>query len=609
MKTEKNTGELGRLYDELALQLKKEQTGDSWQGRLSSSALAVAVAAAAMYVHDRKSYSPAIRRALRWLSSHRNTDGGYGDTPQSPSNVSTSLLCLGALRLCAGTMKIGAGVLCDLSGYLAAQGIDLTHNNIEKSVLSFYGKDRTFSVPILAMLAICGVLDDFSRVPQLPFELALLPRGLFRFFNLQVVSYALPALIAVGIVSCEKKGSSRDFLRKIRRALYSHALKRLESLMPQSGGFLEAIPLTAFVVMSLASVGAAPDLCVRGAAFLDASQRADGSFPIDTSLSSWVTTLAVKAYGSSLSSYYSEERCGRMRGKILSLQYSHSHPFNGAAPGGWGWNESPGAVPDADDTAGAILALCRLYDGDDKTGRAMLRGCDWLVRLQNRDGGVPTFCRGWGRLPFDSSAPDLTGHAIAAVSQCVRVLGEAVSPRKKHEYRSFINRALGFLNRTQRGDGSWLPLWFGSQLRSDHGNPVYGTARVAAYLSAALSCGDIDVAQRDRIAALRKGALAFIELQQNADGGWGAAAGLPSTQEESALALGALAGHNEKKCQRCALWLMRDLRAHGPKPAAIGLYFASLWYDERLYPLVYALEGLGLYLQNRQNESQHSRIS
>jgi squalene-hopene/tetraprenyl-beta-curcumene cyclase len=37
-------------------------------------------------------------------------------------------------------------------------------------------------------------------------------------------------------------------------------------------------------------------------------------------------------------------------------------------------------------------------------------------------------------------------------------------------------------------------------------------------------------------------------------------------------------------------WLQRNIpEAEDCKPAPIGLYFASLWYWERLYPLIYAL--------------------
>ncbi len=60
--------------------------------------------------------------------------------------------------------------------------------------------------------------------------------------------------------------------------------------------------------------------------------------------------------------------------------------------------------------AGALLALAHLGVGlADETARAAVAlGVGWLFDLQNRDGGIPTFCRGWGALPFDRSSPDLT---------------------------------------------------------------------------------------------------------------------------------------------------------------------------------------------------------
>src|SRR5262249_58268730 len=48
-------------------------------------------------------------------------------------------------------------------------------------------------------------------------------------------------------------------------------------------------------------------------------------------------------------------------------------------------------------------------------GLHALAGLRWLGELQNRDGGWPTFCRGWGKLPFDRSGSDLTAHALRAL--------------------------------------------------------------------------------------------------------------------------------------------------------------------------------------------------
>src|SRR4029077_8232431 len=133
-------------------------------------------------------------------------------------------------------------------------------------------------------------------------------------------------------------------------------------------------------------------------------QRADGSWPIDTNLATWVTTLAVNALGQHETQNSKLET--RIRPWLLNQQYRTIHPYTRAAPGGWAWTDLPGGVPDADDTAGALLALRRLGEPDEQTRAATLAGARWLLGLQNRDGGIPTFCRGWGALPFDRSSAD-----------------------------------------------------------------------------------------------------------------------------------------------------------------------------------------------------------
>src|SRR5204863_1760105 len=98
---------------------------------------------------------------------------------------------------------------------------------------------------------------------------------------------------------------------------------------------------------------------------------------------------------------------------ILTQQTRTKSVYSDAAPGGWGWNHLSGSVPDADDTSGAMLALNSL--GTDLHGDGILPAIEWLARLKNRNGGWPTFCRGWETLPFDKSAPDLTAHALRAL--------------------------------------------------------------------------------------------------------------------------------------------------------------------------------------------------
>ena len=158
-----------------------------------------------------------------------------------------------------------------------------------------YGKDKTFAVPILTNAALAGLVP-WGEVSPLPFELACLPSGLLGAVRLPVVSYAIPALVAIGQARYFHARPRNPVVRLVRRLAVQPSLKVLQRMQPASGGFLEATPLTSFVVMSLASIGrTAHPVTRRGVDFLAASVRGDGAWPIDTNLATWTTTLAVNA--------------------------------------------------------------------------------------------------------------------------------------------------------------------------------------------------------------------------------------------------------------------------------------------------------------------------
>src|SRR5262249_24271964 len=193
---------------------------------------------------------------------------------------------------------------------------------------------------------------------------------------------------------------------------------------PSSGGFLEAIPLTSFVTLSLASIGHAKHpVSVKAVEFLVNAVRPDGSWAIDSNLATWVTTLSVNALAAA-GELDQLDRKAELRDWLLKQQYRERHPYTGAGPGGWAWTDLPGGVPDADDTPGAIIALMALDANESFDPRgaldlppqvdARLRALRWLGGLRNSDGGIPTFWRGWGNLPFDRSGTDLTAHALRA---------------------------------------------------------------------------------------------------------------------------------------------------------------------------------------------------
>lgn len=569
-----------------------------WEGKLSSSALGVAVAVTALHFYNAEENRHEIIKGLNWLKNNINSDGSYGDTPESPGNSSTSLLVYSAFNLYSIENKGYKNAQSKIAKYLLSNSIDIKSNQVSQSILNHYKKDYTFSVPILTMCSLCGVLgkDGFKNIPQLPFELALMPPKFYRLLNLGVVSYAVPALIAVGILIFKKKKQNK-LLHIIRKKSIKRALKILEKTMPSSGGFLEAIPLTAFVSLSLINSGIKNnEIVIKGIDFLKRSQREDGSWPIDINLSTWVTSLGIKSLRTNVKNVLPISSQQKIANHLLSVQNKSFHPFNDTPPGGWGWSQHPGSVPDCDDTPGAILALLKLKKPDD-IKKEILAGVNWLLKVQNRDGGFPTFSKGWGKLPFDQSCSDLTGHCFLAIATVLEKYQQKIPGILQKRLKRSLRKALTYLEKNQQNDGSWLPLWFGNQYSENNTSPVYGTARVVCYLKDTLEMLQLEPKLSKSVENLIDFGVQYLVKTQNKDGSWGGAKSIQGTIEETSLAISALTKTKHSQiCGRGFTWLDSYFETNGLTNAPIGLYFASLWYDEEMYPLTFYLEALAMQL-------------
>ena len=583
-----------------------------WEGELSSSALSTATAVFALNRYEqttlnaidtarRDQLAALVQRGIKWLCSNQNADGGWGDTVLSISNISTTALCWAALSV--GGKSVFA-VVQKAESWLARAAGSLEPAKLAVAVKARYGKDHTFSVPILTMCALAGRLGSgraaWRFVPQLPFELAACPYQWFQWLRLPVVSYALPALIAIGQVRHAHRPTRNWFARALRRMTWNRTLRLLAQIQPEGGGFLEATPLTSFVVMSLVGSGHTQHpVTEHGVEFLLRSIRPDGSWAIDTNLSTWVTTLSVNALASHPAFDHALNLNDRIKIRhwLLGQQYRVEHPYTHAPPGAWAWTDLPGGVPDADDTAGALLALWNLGFRDVQVLNAVHEGVRWLLDLQNRDGGIPTFCRGWANLPFDRSGCDLTAHAIHAWIKWQ----PALSRELQLKINKAIKRGLAFLYKQQRTDGSWVPLWFGNQFSKDDENATYGTSRVLTALCA------FDHLRSNNIVATRVilRAVTWLLQSQNMDGGWGGGLKTTSSIEETSLAIHALATYSNQASRddrddvtgaiRSGLQWLVDRTEHGRQfpPTPIGFYFAKLWYYERDYPTLTCCAALG----------------
>lgn len=647
-------------YQKVRRDLWAQYDGSHWSGQLSTSALSTATAVSALSIvvkslsqephsaelpkdFEIEQYRNLIQRGATWLLDHQNADGGFGDTDRSHSNIATTLLVLAAWKL--AEFEQLAGQRCQVATKRAWDYVE--QQGLWDGLKRRYGKDKTFVVPILTNCALAGLVP-WKQVAALPFEMAALPQSWYRFVRLPVVSYAIPALVAIGQAKYFHDRPGNPVIRSIRSRAIEPSRKVLEKMQPHSGGYLEAVPLTSFVLMSLASIGCHQHSVAKKAVqFIFDSVLEDGSWPIDTNLATWCTSLSLLALhreqshqedvAAAQAKSFPEERsrlCHRATEPaqastneisqetiqwLLNCQHRHRHPFTGAEPGGWGWTNLSGAVPDSDDTPAALLALRSIFDLhrnrlpdaiNHEILDAVRLGIVWLLNLQNSDGGWPTFCRGWGTLPFDRSGTDLTAHALRALDAWTSPSDLSLlnlPPVQQRRIKRAYQNGLRYVLKHQRPDGSWLPLWFGNQDDAAEDNPIYGTSKVLLALTETRYCRSLAIAQE----ATKRG-VQFLLSNQNDDGGWGGGPSVPykipqtvqsleirSSVEETALAIEALLSHGstplgDQSIMRGLIWLSEAVdRGYHHISWPIGFYFAKLWYHEKLYPLIFSVSALG----------------
>ncbi len=207
-------------------------------------------------------------------------------------------------------------------------------------------------------------------------------------------------------------------------------------------------------------------------------------------------------------------------------------------PGGWAFEFRNPYYPDVDDTAQVLLSFYEVYGGvssqPEKPRGAFQRALDWMLTMQNKDGGWSSFDKDNNRTPLthfpfadhnamlDPSACDITGRIL-------ELLGKIGTP-KDHPA---VRRALDFLLENQDPDGTWFGRW--------GVNYIYGTWLALRGLRA---IGE----PMDSLRYQRAGR--WLISRQNSNGGWGESCRSyddpslkgqgPSTASQTAWALMAL---------------------------------------------------------------------
>ena len=293
-----------------------------------------------------------------------------------------------------------------------------------------------------------------------------------------------------------------------------------------------------------------------------------------------------------------------------------------ADPGGWCFEHANAFYPDVDDTTMVLMALANQFNGTvadpqdpglrlvahrpavarhqahervariDRVAGSMQRALDWVLTLQNRDGGWGAFDRNNDReflchVPFadhnamiDPSTPDLAGRTLEMLGHLGRRIGE-----------SAVDRAVTYIRQEQQADGSWFGRW--------GVNYVYGTWQSLVGLAA------VGVPTSD--AMMSQGANWLLSHQQPS-GGWGESPESyaqphlrgqgPVTASQTAWALlGLMAAgqHQHPAVARGIRWLLETQQADGTwlEPEFTGTGFPQVFYLRyHYYPIYFPLLAL-----------------
>jgi squalene-hopene/tetraprenyl-beta-curcumene cyclase len=174
-------------------------------------------------------------------------------------------------------------------------------------------------------------------------------------------------------------------------------------------------------------------------------------------------------------------------------------------PGGWAFQYANAHYPDVDDTAVVAMALDRVQDaGQGDYAGAIDRAREWIVGMQSVNGGWGAFDADneyyyLNNIPFADHGALLDPPTEDVSARCLSMLGQLGDTKS-----AAAERALAYLRRTQRPDGSWYGRW--------GLNYVYGTWSVLCALNAA--------GVKPEAPEIRKAA-EWLAAIQNPDGGWG----------------------------------------------------------------------------------------
>jgi squalene-hopene/tetraprenyl-beta-curcumene cyclase len=593
--------------------LRRQEEDGYWVAELEGDTILESEYILLMTFLGRESEEVCLRCA-RYIQGHQLPGGGWAIYPGGPTDVSASVKAYFALKL-TGRSPDEPELVRARRAILEAGGAHACN-----SFTRFY-------------LALLGQID-YDETPCVPPELILVPPR-WRFSLFAMSAWTRTIVVPLSIMSYYKpvralapeRGIGELFLggrpARARGPLVSwnrfflgldRVLKWLDRRVPaawrqpglraahrwmlehceDTDGLGAIFPPMVYAIIALKCLGYAddsPEVCWAMEQLDDLHIPEDDRVRVQPCVSPvWDTAIATIAMADA-SLPAEHPAWGRVVDWLLSkeLRGAGDWAINGPSvePTGWHFQFRNKYYPDLDDSAMVMLALNRSPMADDPAVEAATRrGVDWLLSMQNRDGGWAAYDvdidnQVLTKLPFADHNAMLDPSCADITARVVELLGTLGYPAD----HPAIRRALDYLWRNQEPEGCWYGRW--------GVNYIYGTWQVLQGLAA------IDYPM-DRPRILR--AVEWLESTQQPSGAWGETCrsyddpslkgtGDPTPSQTAWATLGLVSAGRAKTAavRRGIDYLIREQNPDGSwdEPTFTGTGFPRVFYLRYHYYRIY----------------------